>query len=274
MLFKHPQSGSPKSRISNAKGQGAVEFILILVIVSGIALGIVYQFNDAFGKFVGSYIGEYLACLIESGELPSLGGKQAGACESLYEEFSLANGRPPKDSTESADQDSKEASDQGRAKTASAGRVGSDFGRQGRPNSFAASGAEGGAVGGGGASSENKSEGGEEFSNMGSQSGNGLKRPRKMLASGAEKQNYVNEKDKNKDKKSNVKAKETATDENASLKKKVMPYRPKESENKAEEAEKPFTFGNFLRYLIISAIIIAIVIFFGSQALQISKSSE
>ncbi|MDC0980433.1 hypothetical protein OAQ84_01720, partial [Bdellovibrionales bacterium] len=38
--------------------------------------------------------------------------------------------------------------------------------------------------------------------------------------------------------------------------------------------DEPLTFGNFLRYLIIAAIIIALIIFIGGQALQLGKGME
>ncbi|MEN0057658.1 MAG: hypothetical protein AAGB31_02395 [Bdellovibrio sp.] len=40
------------------------------------------------------------------------------------------------------------------------------------------------------------------------------------------------------------------------------------------EEDKPITIGNFIRYLFIAALIIALVIFIGGQALQMSKSFE
>ncbi|NJL25411.1 MAG: hypothetical protein HC902_09695, partial [Calothrix sp. SM1_5_4] len=41
-----------------------------------------------------------------------------------------------------------------------------------------------------------------------------------------------------------------------------------------EAADTGFTIGNFLRYLLIAAIVIAILVFLGGQTLQIGKSMD
>jgi hypothetical protein len=82
---------------SSQKGQAVTEYLLILVIVVGIALGVIYQLSGAFRKYVENYFGEYVACLLETGELPGLGGgggATAEGCSGLFEPFSLKNGRP------------------------------------------------------------------------------------------------------------------------------------------------------------------------------------
>ena len=82
--------------IGEESGQAAIEYILLLVVVVGVLLGSVYQFNSAFSFWADNYFGDYLACLIESGELPSLGGSSgsSGECNQLYKEFSPDDGRP------------------------------------------------------------------------------------------------------------------------------------------------------------------------------------
>ncbi len=80
------------------KGQATIEYILLLVVVIAIILGVIYQFDSAFQNFAQGYFGQYLACLIETGELPSLDAQQnydPGSCNSQFQSFSLANGRPP-----------------------------------------------------------------------------------------------------------------------------------------------------------------------------------
>lgn len=85
------------SRLRSDSGQAVVEYILVLVVTIGILLGVMYQFSTAFKKYVQSYFGEYVACLLETGELPTLGGTDganAGICAASFEPFSLKNGRP------------------------------------------------------------------------------------------------------------------------------------------------------------------------------------
>ena len=40
------------------------------------------------------------------------------------------------------------------------------------------------------------------------------------------------------------------------------------------EADEPMTIGNFIRYLFIAALIFALIVFIGGQALRMSKSSD
>lgn len=77
--------------VHNQKGQAVVEYILVLVISVSIILGAFYQLNDAFRKFTANYFGNYVTCLLEAGELP---GGAGGICEGSYQKFSLAEGRP------------------------------------------------------------------------------------------------------------------------------------------------------------------------------------
>ena len=85
--------GTTRSIISSTSGQAIVEYILILFVVVGIALGVVYQFIDAFKNWSAYYFGEYVACLLESGELPIIviGSGDSGICSQLFKPFSLAD---------------------------------------------------------------------------------------------------------------------------------------------------------------------------------------
>lgn len=88
---------SSRSPLKSQSGQAVLEYILVLVVIVGIIMGILYQFNDAFKKYAQSYFGEYISCLLETGELPSLGGDtnaNAQTCSASFEPFSLKNGRP------------------------------------------------------------------------------------------------------------------------------------------------------------------------------------
>lgn len=82
----------PASVVKNQSGQAIIEYMLILVISVSIILGTLYQFSDAFRRTTASYFGDYLSCLLETGELPSTDG--GGECGRTFEPFSLANGRP------------------------------------------------------------------------------------------------------------------------------------------------------------------------------------
>ncbi|NQZ18798.1 MAG: hypothetical protein HRT44_06015 [Bdellovibrionales bacterium] len=84
-----------KARAGEA-GQAVVEYILMLVITVSIILGVLYQFNDAFKNYLDNYFGDYIACLLETGELPSLGGDgpTSAECNANFADFTVASGRP------------------------------------------------------------------------------------------------------------------------------------------------------------------------------------
>lgn len=83
--------------LNSQSGQAVIEYLLVLIVTIGILLGVMYQFNEAFKKYVQSYFGEYIACLLETGEMPSLGGGDgisSEICSASFEPFSLKDGRP------------------------------------------------------------------------------------------------------------------------------------------------------------------------------------
>ncbi len=83
--------------LQQQSGQAVTEYVLILIVVVAIILGGLYQVNSAFKVWAQGYFGDYLSCLLETGELPALGGSvsaAAGVCNEMYEPFSLDKGRP------------------------------------------------------------------------------------------------------------------------------------------------------------------------------------
>ena len=100
--YKNVLDQGPNGAISSESGQGLIEMVLVLLLSLSVVGGVVYQFGTAFGSFTEDYFGDYLSCLLETGELPTLGnnnGSAAGECDASYQAFSLSNGRPPRTST-------------------------------------------------------------------------------------------------------------------------------------------------------------------------------
>lgn len=62
-------------------GQALVEYILIMMIVVLISVGLLYQFNRSVRDYINVFFGEYISCLIASGQLPSLGSGESTDCE-------------------------------------------------------------------------------------------------------------------------------------------------------------------------------------------------
>jgi len=87
-----------KWRGRNQKGQGTVEYVLLLVVVIAIAGAVLTRFFKPFDSWAKNYLGAYFLCLLDTGELPSLGGQgSTGECNANFEAFSLAGGRAEKE---------------------------------------------------------------------------------------------------------------------------------------------------------------------------------
>ncbi len=74
----------------NESGQGVLEYILVLTITVFLIGTFLYQFSTAFRKYANNFFGEYVACLMETGELP---GNAKGECQQLLSPFNLADGK-------------------------------------------------------------------------------------------------------------------------------------------------------------------------------------
>jgi hypothetical protein len=77
-------------------GQALVEYILIVGLSVAIILGLMNQLYKPFGDWMKDYMGQYVECLLDVGELPTTGGgSESGECNSRFRSFSVADGRPP-----------------------------------------------------------------------------------------------------------------------------------------------------------------------------------
>ncbi len=268
-------------------GQATTEYILLLVVVVAIIGGGLYQFNTAFQSFVQSYFGAYLACLLETGELPSLGGQASplsdpGSCNSQFQAFSLANGRPLNPGASSS------------SSTGSGGLNSASSGANGRPNgngnltmmpmggmritfsqspSLFAANPPGSNNGKNGKKSSDQDQiGGDAITNLeGGDNGRIIRIP----LSESEGFNNWGEDDSEKEKtKILVHKAAIAKAQNPSSHTPLI-----KASRTIASAQKPasisgFSFSNLIRYLIIAVMIIAIVIFIGGQILQVTKSLE
>jgi len=265
---------------SSQTGQALVEYILVLIVVVAIILGGILQLNKAFQFWANNYFGEYLTCLLETGELPALGAPDPNSeCAQAYQAFQLAStGQGGQSGGGEGGGDSADGgSGQGGSRASGgnsdgAGGIsssGSSFGR-GSPSRFRTRGSDDS----GGSSIEE-----ENASGSGSGSGGGYSDDQgptsgQRFAVGSD--FYGRGKGKKKDK-SEEKVKTKGTVKEAD-EQKIGPKLIPVSRTVASPAEEPeiegFSFGWFMRYLIIGAIILAIFIFIGGQALQLSKSMD
>ncbi len=278
------QTGS--NPLCNQRGQGIVEYILILIVTVAIILGALYRLNSAFREYAMNYFGDYLACLLETGELPTIGGNpgDSGICNTIFKPFTLEDGRPLSPGYA------------GPGQGTSGGKTGGSSERNGGGSRASSS-----RVSGGGGSSF----GGGRFS-AGRGRGSTLKGTRmkggksdSTYTGSTSPENYgggygaTNRKISTKVK-SQLDNKFAFEDEREPKQKRSVAgtsAKPKEEaggnsgRSRAKRNEGPKNMGgeggdsgmdlpNFMRYLIIAGILIALFMFLGGQMLQIGKSME
>jgi hypothetical protein len=89
-------------KLKSRSGQAVVEYLLLMVIIVAICIGIGKGFG-VLNTFLNKYIGEYVVCLMEYGELPSLGSKApeltrhlsgtGRKCDDKFSAFTFESGR-------------------------------------------------------------------------------------------------------------------------------------------------------------------------------------
>ncbi len=274
--------------IGEEAGQAAVEYLLLLVVVVGVILGSLYQFNSAFSVWADNYFGDYLACLIESGELPSLGGSagESAICSQLYKPFSISEGRGPLvgdgmggggENSQSGDSDSASNSS-----TPSYSGGGGASVVQGGGNKDSSSGRFGGArrfranrssLASG---SEKKDGSGTAMGGVTDLSGYEKGKAVRMPLSNAEQFGKGGRRflDKDKDRKSNMKVAAAKEGEGKRPQETRIKINRRDASSTSSTEIEELTFGKFFRYLLIAAIIIAVIIFIGGQVMQVSKSMD
>lgn len=293
-------------KLAQESGQAILEYTLLLVIVVTILTGSIYQFSSAFQAFTDSYFGDYLQCLIESGELPQLGGDDEGICNSSFQAFSLANGRPiDSSSTNSASGSSGDSNvggggvyggsnpnssgtTVGRAPGTSVG-AGSSSGNLGASSGGpgSSSGNSGGSLGGGrtnrvsvggqgnkGAFGNNKNKKvpfnptANTYTDLGANgSGSGLRSRRILRSYGSETEGGDIEGGPNAS--SNAVA-GVAGQGGRDKKVPISERKPASNDDEVQE----MSFGNFMRYLVIFCMVVAVILFLGGQIQSITKSMD
>ena len=276
-----------KSLKSNS-GQGLIEYLLVLILVVSLVLGVIYQLNDAFKVWANSYFGNYLMCLMESGELPNLGAGQDpnSQCHGVRPRFSIDEGEAlvgdgvsegsGSDSDAGFTNNSGSATQRpsGNADAGSVGRGRSFANRTGTATRFRPRKNSGGGEDGDEESGISRESSGQTSGFSDGAINNEGKATRVAIRGSAEfrAKRKKQKEEEEKKKKTKVKNVEQENEQRAG------PQLIKVSRKAASTDEAPeiddMSFGGYLRYLIIAAIVIALVIFLGGQVLQVSKSME
>ena len=292
-------------------GQGTVEYILVLIIVVIITLGLVYQFNRAFRTYADGYFGDYIACLLESGELPGSVNCTADApAFNLSAEKQLVVGQMPtgspggggsggsngsksdtngNSSGSDASKDASSTSDKG--KTSDNGDAG---GSHSEVASTSSSPATVGNISDGFGSSRHAQSTAvgtidpkDQSSLGGPDSLLGVSPTSRVVGrfGGPDKSRVNNlswgyagedeEKQKADEKPTFAKTNAKVDESGDKLRpKKVIINLTRTIASQQEQDDSAFTFSGLLKWILIIVMILAIVVFFGGQLLQISKSGE
>lgn len=319
--------------ILNRRGQAAVEYILLAVIVVSLMIGMKNVFST-INDGINRYIGDYIVCLMEYGELPTLGVQDTGlkkhvdgsgkTCDKNFAAFSFDEGR--KYTGGGGSNRSGSGAGSGGSNSANSGRdrnaAGDKAGNQNSSNTADNNDREGdegddatgaGGLGRGGRSGSKKpaAKGGIGTSpSIYGTADNGFDDAQKVRVLDEDPEGEAKKKrDRNRSSRlsnriiqpnpyraiSGRMAQEiekqrpnrlirrptsTAKPFPASEDSRIGPYKktftPPVAVKTAEMADNNsgFGFGNILRWLLIAAMVIAIVIFFGGQVMNYSNSND
>jgi hypothetical protein len=288
-----------KEKSNSSSGQATVEYVLVMIIVIVIILGLVFQFNDAFRNYARNYFGAYLQCLLDNGELPNLGAQVAtSTCDEEFQPFNIASGRVPNFSGASSNpgqlgaggrsgSSSGDAKEESSPKDPGAASGGSETDRSGRPSRFSSS---SGRTSSGNNLRPSKFASGNDNAEAGGNAGSaGGARTRKVIRRSSDGTPIVNERNFSEGGRqayfqASKVDEEVLRDEagllperfeqNGRTKKKAFEQEIVARKIQSEEEAKELSFSNFMRYLLIAAVIIAVILFLAGQFLSISKSME
>lgn len=264
-----------------------------MVVAIVVIFGATYQFNDAFRAWGKNYFGDYTSCLLETGELPAIGGTggTASACSNVFKPFNLADGRPAATTIGqngaggggsgsgsngsgggSAGED--DGNNRGNSSGAGEGGGGASYAgsRRGSGSGFGngnrfGGGAGRGGAGGAGQGARKTYTGSTEDSLAGSLSSGG-RSSRSSRQRGLEGGYYLARDVRPDEQIDRTPAKVSEGSRREKTTRMLVKQRAKAVDR--AEADTPMTFGDYLRYLLIAAIIIALIIVVGGQMAQVS----
>lgn len=251
------------------------EYILILIVSVSIILGGVYQLNAAFKTWANNYFGNYLSCLLETGELPTISGSpgDSGICQEVFQPFTLADGWQQRQNPGGGGggETKKPVSPATPEKGSGGGGYYPSSGKfaAGRASG---SGGRGGQVTGKGPAKVNTGD--TSTTSYGSSGSSGRERSKGPgIVKYRVNNQFVFESEQDKPTRRNVssitKPYETSK---VGARMRLKDKRLAKDLNAADESE--MTFSDFIRIIIIAAIVIALFMFLGGQMLSIGKSME
>ncbi|MES2770300.1 MAG: hypothetical protein V4596_14250, partial [Bdellovibrionota bacterium] len=289
-------SVSAKNTFKNNRGQAVLEYVLLTFIVVVVLGHIIAGLAYGTQRFAQNYFGDYFQCLLETGELPTLGSDKVPntECDETHEPFTFKEGRPvvfndvsgPSDQfpNGSSDTDSSQ-NDADPSGSSGSGASGGDGGPG--AGSLGGSGSDSFTDGFGGrnkkvplSAADKKGKDSGAAGASGGQGGfNNFEQAEEFGEDGEGRSSYIpiygqgQLKDEEKKSDDVVKATVEQNPEQV-LRGKRVPVSIAKEEEKKSSADENITLPDFLKIIIIAAIILVIVIFFGGQVMNYSKSQD
>jgi hypothetical protein len=262
-------------------GQALVEYVLLLVVAIALILGLAGQLYKPFSSWMKNYMGEYVECLLDVGELPTMGGGTvSGTCSSKFQSYTVKNGWPRVSSKGIGSQDdrsddsnrSSHGSNSTETNSSSGHSSQSESGRSRKTAIGANTGADGPNSGHSGKQLTEPVSGSEYMklktsnSSTFSSENHSTESGRKIVIPAGKE---IGEKKKER----SIKV-ASEDDSHTSSKGKKLLIPAEERKVASETDDQPWSFGQYIKIALIIVIIVAIVLFLGGQILQISKGME
>lgn len=267
-------------KVKNQKGQGVIEYILLLVVVVSIVIGFSMKIYQPLGRYVNNYVGEYLECLLETGQLPVIndGADLETECSRVFRagnEFAGSTAANQANQNKDAANGKSKTSNSGAGSGESANSAGGS-----NKNYFLNGKNSGGGMSDGGGSSASVAS--EESKYTGSTGSSSRGRSMSVYSRGDARvirsipiTNYEflrRQKQREKTKVRNLGAAESEQDMG---KLKKLQLKKKEANRKlAEVQEEDFSFGKIFRLFIIALILILILIVVGGEATSVFRNMD
>lgn len=296
------------SFLNNQKGQGTIEYVLLLVITISMILLAMTNIFKPLQSFMQNYMGTYVACLLTSGELPAIRVENEMKNTEARCSFDLRKGNGTIDGNSSGRNgngsgNNNDSNGRGGAGKNGAGGASSDpSGKEkssvdgdsgsGGKSSFAGSRsrragfgarAKRGATDSGGSDSD--SAGGKRYVNALNNNKNDrfFKNQQRSRVVGYRKGRGVtmggmtDDERQNEERQIQAQPRKVATsNEEFSVpgKKNVLKPPPEKEKKVAMKEDTNFSFGNFFKYILIAVVLLLIFILGGGQAFEVSKTMD
>lgn len=269
-----------KDLVGNRQGQAIIEYILILVVSLSLVLTVSVQIFTPLKFFLKDFMGTYVQCLLETGELPAMGGTSKikdDSCTATWKKARQSAGLSP-ESAQNSSQSSSSKNSSEKEGDSNGSNAGFYAGSQSRKSPFFNSSQKRGG------SADSSKAGGKSVSiALNNSDADSFFRATRTLGSASSSRNnkkIMSVSDLSEDERKKIKKQEpkvpriVASGENFSKVKQKFIVKPPPAKVFLDKEDEPFSLGNIFRILFIVAIVVVLVLLIGGQALQLSKSWE